>query len=53
MVLNIKSIDQEDQQSKHKLPYKFSPKKKMKRREKIYKTASNHMYNRVYINADS
>lgn len=50
---HIKSIDQEDQQSKHKLPYKFSPKKKMKRREKTSKTASNHMYNRVYINANS
>ena len=53
MVLNTKSIDQEDQQSKHKLPFKFSPKKEKLRREKTSKTASNHMYNRVYINGDS
>ena len=37
MVLNTKSIDQEDQQSKHKLPYKFSPKKKLKEEKRHLK----------------
>ena len=52
-ISHIKLIDQEDQQSKHKLPFKFSPKKEKIRREKTSKTASNHMYRRVYINANS